>query len=212
MKKLLLLSIIFLLPLSWAFASLPGKYEVIIPNIPPEAKSLDRVNIDEVFSFTCPHCFELSKKIPFLKKVFKDKVKITVRPIGWIGENPGRLYYIGLKKGRGHQVRNRIFSFVFDQNLVKQINQKDILRNIAILEGFSGDFDKLMESPEIVKQMKDSIALAKYAQIESTPTIIIEGSITVSHNIRNLCNVINALLKDPVEKPYEQYLKFEKKK
>lgn len=211
MKKFLLLSIIFLLPLSGAFASLPGQYEVIIPNIPPAQKSLDVVHIDEVFSFTCPHCYELSKKTPLLKKVFKDKLKITARPIGWIGENPGRLYYIGLKKGRGPQVKERIFSFIFNQKLAEQINQKEILKNIAILEGFAGDFDQLMESPEIVKQMKDSMALARYAQIESTPTLIIEGAITVSHSIRNLCRIINALLKDPVESPYKQYLKLEKK-
>lgn len=211
--KILLISLIMFsfLASNLAYANLPGKYDVIIPNIPPTAKSLDKVHIDEVFSFTCPHCKDLNKQIPLIEKVFDGKVKISARPIGWVGQNPGRLFYIGMEKEKGQQVKDRIFSFVFDQNLGDQINEKTILKNVAILEGLSKDFDTMMEDPRIIKKMKDGMALADYAKIESTPTLIIEGVLTTSGDLKNLFEILNSLLKDPVDNPMQKYRKLGKK-
>ncbi len=193
------------------FADLPGKFEVIIPNIPPVARSLDKVRIDEVFSFTCSHCWELNKQIPLIEKIFEGKLEISARPIGWAGPNPGRLYYIGLEKGKGQQVKDRIFSFVFEQDLAQQINNKEILKNVAILEGLSNEFVTMMESPDIIKKMKDGIAIAEYANVDSTPTLIVENAITTSRDLKNLFELVNALLKEPVENALQKYNTLEKK-
>ena len=211
MKKTIL--ILFCSLLSWhgIFAALPGKYDVIVPNIPPKEHSLERVRVDEVFSFTCSHCYELHKQIPILEEVFGEKLKIVGRPIGWIGQNPGRLYYIGVRNEKGQQIKDRIFSFVFEQGeeIASHISTKEILRNAAILEGLEKEFDALMEDPEIIKKMKDGIDFAKRADINSTPTLVIEGSMKTSRNIENLIKIVNALLQKPVEDPLQKFYRLE---
>ncbi len=212
MKKSLLTAILLPFLLFEGIAAIPGNYDIIAPLLPPAEHSLDKVHVDEVFSFTCSHCFELNKVLPLIEKTFEGKLEIESRPVGWVGHNPGRLYYIGVKKGKGQQVKDRIFSFVFEQGeeVGNRIDTKEILKNVAILEGLSREFDELMEDPGIVKKMNDSIAFAKQADIDSTPTLVIEGAIKTSRDFGNLFGILNSLLKEPVADPMRRFKELER--
>jgi predicted DsbA family dithiol-disulfide isomerase len=190
------------------FADLSGKYDIIVPNIPPVEHSLDKIRIDEVFSFTCSHCYNFHKNAVFLEKIFGDKIEIHSIPIGWGGHNPGKLFYIAEEANKGHQVKARIFEFAFDREKGGEIYKMDVLRGVAIVEGVQNFFDEKMDSPEITKKMKAGIRLADISKIDSTPTIVIERSIKTSGDIKNLVTVINSLLKEPVKEPYLKFKQF----
>lgn len=206
-KILILCCLIFSFSLTPAFADLPGEYDIIVPNIPPAERSLDKIRIDEVFSFTCPHCYEFHKNAVFLEKIFGQKIEIHSIPIGWGGYNPGKLYYIAEQANIGHRVKARIFEFAFDREKGREIYKMDVLRGVAIVEGVQDLFDEKVDSPEITKKMKAGVRFADVAKIDSTPTIVIEKSIKTSGDIKNLVTLLNSLLKEPVEEPY---LKFKK--
>lgn len=201
-KRLLSLALAVVTFATIAVAELPGKYELIIPNIPPSEHSLDKVNITEFFSFTCGHCYNFHKNAKKLKEKFGDKIQITPNPVGWYGDNPGRLYFIGKKFGKGELVIDQIFNFVFEQsleNIGQKIFQREMLKNVALITGLTKEFNTYMDDPEIIKSMNASIETAKNFNIHSTPTIVIEGAIKTSGNIENLERIINALLKNPVK-------------
>jgi len=193
------------------FAELPGSYDIIVPNVPPVEHSKDKVRIDEVFSFTCGHCYYLYKDIKLIEAVFGDKIEIHSVPIGWGGLNPGKLLYIAEEVNLGHKVKGRIFEFAFDRNKGADIYKMDVLRSIAIMEGIHKLFDEKMASPEIIKKMKAGIRMTKIAKIDSTPTLVIEGSIKTSRNIKNLFLIINSLLKEPVKEPYAKFKQLQQK-
>ena len=56
-----------------------------------------------------------------------------------------------------------------------------------------------MDDPVIVKQMDDAMAFAKEKGVESTPTLILQGSVkVVGNDLVNLKKVLNSMLKEPV--------------
>ena len=201
MKKFALLALfsLLLIPLT-ALAVIPGKFDVIVPFSPPPANSLDQVTIHDVFAFDCPHCYDFfSNEYKALKKKFKNKVKIIQQPIGWRGPDPGRLYFIAEQKGKGDQVLAMTFDFIFNKGLGKEMFKRDKLQFVARLNGLTKEFNTMMDAPEIVKKMNDSMAYAQSKKIDSTPTLVIEDVMIPNRHYSNLVTIINALLKEPVQ-------------
>ncbi|MCP4752972.1 MAG: thioredoxin domain-containing protein [Proteobacteria bacterium] len=187
-----------LVPLS-GFSAIPGKYDMVVPHMPPRAHSLDRVVIKEIFSFDCGHCYVFHKKqLPKLKKKFGDKIKFVPQPIGWRGHDPGRLYFVARQKGKGNQVINMIFAFIHDKGLGRGMYNRDKLKFVAKLNGLSKEFETMMDDPQIVKKMTESVRYSKSRKINSTPTLVIEDVMMVDRSFANLVTIINALLKEPV--------------
>ena len=194
-KLLLILAFSFLLPLT-SFGAIPGKYEVV--GKIPKAKSLDVVEIREIFSFTCPHCNDFNKKIPTLKRRFGDKIKIIGHPIAWVGPNPAKLYYVAVLKGVHEEVKDFIFSAVFDSG-IQNINDLKILSFIANQFNINKDFQNLIDDPKIEDALKSGKEYAKLKKVTSTPTIIIQDGLKMHGDIENISVIINSLLKQPVK-------------
>lgn len=202
MKRIIAaLFVLFLLPITtFAVDEIKGDYDLVLPGFPPEPHSLDKVVMHEVFSFTCIHCFELNKEIHELKEYFGDKLEIQPQPIGWRGMEPGKLYFLAEKYGKGEAVKTTIFEFYFEKGFKDKVFTKDILRFVAKMHGLSKEFKKEIDSPEIVKKMKDSMQFGKDKQVNATPTLVIEEVIKANRDLDNLKVIINSLLKKPVKK------------
>lgn len=195
------LCLLFLLPITTvAFEEVKGEYDVVIPAFPPPAHSLDKVVMHEVLSFYCGHCYHLNQEIHELEELFGDKLEIIAQPTGWGGEEPGKLYFLAKKHGKGEAVKKMIFEYYFKKGHKKAVyTDKKLLLEIAKKNGLEKEFKKEMNSPEIIKKMKDSKRFAEEKQITGTPTLVIEDVIKANGDIENLKVVINSLLKNPVK-------------
>jgi predicted DsbA family dithiol-disulfide isomerase len=200
-KILFFLILVFSLTISTTvFCDIPGNYDLIVPNIPPKAHSLNQVTLTEVFAFDCGHCYNFAKnQIPELTKKFGNKIKLIQKPIGWRGHDPGRLFFIAEEKGKGHEVMMMIFNFIFDKGVGRSMFQRNRLKFIARRAGLYKEFQTRMDDPAIVKKMNDSIQYAEEREIHGTPTLIIEDKMIARNDLPNLITIINALLKEPVE-------------
>lgn len=198
-KQCSILLIILFIP-ALLFAKNPGRYELVIPFQAPPVHSMNQVVIHEVFAFDCGHCFNFHSKIkPRIVKKFGEKVKIIPQPIGWRGHNPGRLYFIAEKYGKGEQVIMTTFDMIFNKGLGASVFQKDILQFVAQYNGLKKEFEAMMEAPEIVAKMNKSVQYAKSKNIDSTPTLIIGDGMVPEREYNNLITIINSLLKKPVD-------------
>ncbi len=198
-NTVLILSFLALLVPATAFSEIPGEYEMIIPNVPPNEHSLDQVRIHEVFSFYCGHCYHFDKQEkPKLKKKFGDKVLFIPQPIGWEGHDPGRLYFIAEERGKGDKILMILFDYIHNKGLGKGMYQRGNLQFVAKRNGLWEEFNTLMDAPEIVNKMNASIQYAKDRSIDSTPTLVIENVLKPKRSFENLVTIINALLKEPV--------------
>jgi predicted DsbA family dithiol-disulfide isomerase len=182
------------------YAEIPGKYELIPPMQTPAANSLDQVQIDEVFAFSCGYCDKFHKSTyPRLKKRFGDKIKFVFRPVGWLGHDPGRLYYIAEEKGKGEGAMTMIFNLIHEGGLGRQMYDRDKLQFVAKKLGLSNEFKTRMDDEVIVRKMNGSVQWAADRNIDSTPTLVIEKSLKVNRDFNNMVTVINSLLKEPVK-------------
>ena len=121
-----------------------------------------------------------------------------MRPIGWRGHDPGRLYFIAEEQGKGDKVIEMIFDFVHEKGLGRSMFTRDKLRFVAKLNGLSNEFKTRMDDPNIIQKMKASAEYAEKRNITSTPTIVIENVLKAERDFNNLSTIINSLLKDPV--------------
>ena len=200
MKNRILVFLLLLaaLPIS-IMASIPGKYEMIVPHVPPQTNSVDKVTLVEVFAFDCIHCYNFNRDtLVKLEAKFGDKLIVDPKPIGWRGHDPGRLYYIAKQENKEHDVMMMVFDLVFNKGLGKQMFQRDKLQFVAKKFGLTSKFKSMMDSPDIVRQMNESVQYAQQKNVNSTPTIIIEDVLIPERSFDNLVKIINALLKQPV--------------
>jgi len=198
-KRNLLIAILLLFVPMAGFSAIPGKYEVQIPFSPPAARSLDQVTVHVVFAFDCGHCYNFHRsQQKALKRKFGNKLRLINQPIGWRGENPGRLYFIAEEEGKGEAVLMTIFDLLFNKGLGVEMFKRDKLQFVAQMNGLTEQFKSRMDSPEIVGKMRKSMNYAKERKIDSTPTVVIENVIFAERDLGNLTTIINALLKKPV--------------
>ncbi len=199
-KRLITIAFTLLIIPATIFANIPGNYELIVPQIPPPAGSLDKVTLVEVFAFDCIHCYHFNKDmLPKLKSKFGNKLEFLAKPIGWRGHDPGRLMFIAEEKGKGHEVMMTIFQMVFDYGLGEQMFTRDKLQFVAQKHGLSKEFKTMMDSPQITNKMNQSVQYAQTKNINSTPTLVIEESLIPLRQYSNLVLIINSLLKNPVK-------------
>lgn len=198
-KSLLTITVALILLPASLLADIPGDYKLVVPQIPPALRSLDKVKLAEVFAFDCVHCYYFNRDMmPELKAKFGDKLELVPKPIGWRGHDPGRLYFIAEEKGKGHDVMMSIFQMVFDYGLGEQMFTRDKLQFVARKHGLEKEFKSLMDEPRIVGKMNRSIQYSQLKNVDSTPTLIIEDSIIPVRHYSNLVLIINSLLKNPV--------------
>jgi predicted DsbA family dithiol-disulfide isomerase len=189
---------IFVFPCS-VFSEIPGRYELLVPHVPPPAHSLNKVTLVEVFAFDCIHCYNFNKDmLPQLQAKFGKKLEFIAKPIGWRGHDPGRLFFIAQEKGKGHDVMMFIFNLIFEGGLGEQMFTRDKLQFVARRFGLMKEFNTMMDSPPVVAKMNQSVQYATVRNINSTPTLIIEESIIPIREYSNLVLIINSLLKQPV--------------
>lgn len=163
----------------------------------PKQNSLDTVHVVEIFSFTCPYCFQFNNALPQLKAMFQNKLEMVHYPIAWVGPNPGKLYYLGAQKGMGQDVKNTIFR-MFHESGIKNINDPNVLEFVAQDFRLDADFKKQDVQQGLQKQLLDGQAYAQAFGVRSTPTFIIEDALIFNGSAEELIPVINSLLKEPV--------------
>ena len=78
--------------------------------------SLDMVTVHYVFAFSCPHCHHFNPVLNQLKAQFGDKIKIIGVPMPWGGDDPGRLYLLAEKRGKGDEVKDMLFDFIHEKH------------------------------------------------------------------------------------------------
>jgi len=193
--------LLFLLPLSGS-AEIKGRYKAATgPRarpIPAE-RSVDQVHIIEIFAFTCPHCMVFHRQTkPKLKKRFGNKLKIDAYPIGWVGPNPAKLYYIAQSNGKGDEMKDFIFSAIIESG-IRDINSKQVLGFIAEQYDLEKEFKADIDSKKIDAIFKKGKKYAKDFKINSTPTLVLENAIIPERDIENLSRIINSFLKEPVQ-------------
>jgi len=167
-----------------AMAQSSSGYEVISSPMPTGDKS--RVEVLEFFWFGCPHCFAFEPSINAWKADKPDYVDFVreAPPLNPSWEQHSRTFYAAQALG----IVDGMFDQTFDeihQNKKPMRDPKKIAKFIESLDlGVSAEkFRKSMESFTVETALKRSIVRAKQAEINSVPSIIINGKYRTGSSI-----------------------------
>lgn len=196
MKKIIGIGFVLLLFVSNSWAqSIQGNYKILEGKTPPKAGSLEKVKVIEVFSFTCPHCYNFQKQLSQFQKKYGEKLEISHIPIGYSGINPSKLYFIALENNKGAEIKKLIFQSFHDSG-VRNINSSETISVLAKIGEISTEFEKHKDNEAILDRIKFAKIFASSRKIARTPSFVIENSILVEGgNTNNLSLVIDSLLK-----------------
>ena len=192
-KYFLLAAIIILITSPNVFAQ---KYVQISTEKQQESKS---IIIYEFFWYGCPHCYNLEPTMERIEADLDKDTKIVKLPVAlrdsWIPH--AKLYYALQQMGKIDEVHNLIFEEIHleDNRLNTEQQMVDFLGKHGI------DTNKFMEkytSFGTEARIKKASNLAKKYQINSVPTIIVNGKYLTSgsyvSSYDELYSVINLLI------------------
>ena len=192
-KYFLLATIIILITSPNVFAQ---KYVQISTEKQQESKS---IIIYEFFWYGCPHCYNLEPTMERIEADLDKDTKIVKLPVAlrdsWIPH--AKLYYALQQMGKIDEVHNLIFEEIHleDNRLNTEQQMVDFLGKHGI------DTNKFMEKYKSFgteARIKKASNLAKKYQINSVPTIIVNGKYLTSgsyvSSYDELYSVINLLI------------------
>jgi thiol:disulfide interchange protein DsbA len=156
-----------------------GKYDLIKPPQPTDTP--DKIEVVEVFSYACPHCFTF---LPYMEKYAQSKPDyVAVRHMpavfrsSWIA--PARAFYTAQVLGIEKQIHRGIFEAI---HVDKQpMDTREDVTKFFETHGVSKtDFDKAYDSFAVETLMRKTQVMQKRYGIRGTPSIVVNGKYRVS--------------------------------
>lgn len=186
MKSRLLLLLLALLPtLALAAPAAPqvGVDYVEIPGGQPFAPLNGKVEVVEVFGYTCIHCAHFEPSVSAWKRKQPAYVRFTPVPAAFGGYwTPyARAYYAAESLGLLDKTHAAMFKALHEQRALP-IQNASVDEIASFYAGFGADrqrFADTMRSAAVDTQLERSREFATAAGIEGTPTLIINGKYRV---------------------------------
>jgi protein dithiol oxidoreductase (disulfide-forming) len=159
----------------------------------------DKIIVYEFFWYGCPHCYNLEPTINKIEaNLDKDTILVKV-PVSlrnsWL--NHAKAFIVLQQMKLDDNLHEAIFHEVHING--NRLDTKDKLSNFVSDQGYDGEsFAKLFDSFGTEIRMKKASRLAKQYQIDSVPTIIVNGKYSTSGSFVSsydeLYNVVNLLI------------------
>jgi len=185
-------------PREWKFKE-GQHYERLVPT-QPTVGSADKIEVAEVFQYTCPHCFSLD---PTLSK-WADELDPDARFVripavfNRAAQVHAQMYYTAeLLASNGTlddfgQFHTAAFNEIHRRGN-RLVSVDAIARLFARFGVSQEDFDKAWNSFPVNQKMRVGADLARRYNVSSVPTIVVNGKYRVS-NQANLLEIIDELL------------------
>jgi thiol:disulfide interchange protein DsbA len=159
---------------------LEGKDYTLIEDV---VRPLDpsKIEVVEVFAFTCPHCFHFEPKIEQWFKAQKPDVNLVQLHTSWSEqmEPYQRGYYTGVILG----IKDKIQNPVFDYYQVQHKELKNAEDWATFLSAYGVDKKTVLSTYDsfgVTSQIKQADSRTRGYKVTGTPTLVVEGKYRVS--------------------------------
>ncbi|MEM7083354.1 MAG: thiol:disulfide interchange protein DsbA/DsbL [Pseudomonadota bacterium] len=181
-------------------------YRVLSP-AQPTSSDPEHIEVAEVFMYSCPHCYNFE---PFIKNWIATEKPVGVNFLRIPAQfnRPAQLhaaaYYAAEAMGVGEQVHMPLFQAIHSKK--NPLSSQKAIKQIFVDNDVDGnDFDKAFTSFDVDTKTRQAVNLGKRYQIQSVPTLVINGryqtSGVMAKNNQRLNDIVNYLIaKEMVER------------
>lgn len=139
------------------------------------------VEVIELFSYSCPHCFRLDPIVEEWKKTLPENVTFTHVPAifrdSWL--QLAKLYYAAEATGDLERLHTVIFNAIHVDK--KRLNTEDEILDFVAEQGIDRDnFEKVMNSFSVQSKVKKALVISQTSGITGVPSMIINGQYRTS--------------------------------
>lgn len=153
-------------------------YQVITPEQP--TVSGEKVEVVELFSYACPHCYHFEPTIERWLKTKPENVKFVRMPVIFRDDWAiyAKAYYTAEALGVLDKIHGPLFSALHAQK--RRIGDEAALMAFFAEQGVSNaDFKKVFNSFAVDSKVKRSKELTRRYGINSTPSMVVNGKYRV---------------------------------
>jgi thiol:disulfide interchange protein DsbA len=190
---------VLLLPLAMSVASGAEKYvEGVQYNrleTPQPTSVPDKIEVVEMFSYACPHCFHLD---PYVNKWLKTKpddvvfirLPVVFRP-QW--EPLAKAYFTAQLLGVLDKTDTALFDAIHVKN--QNLESEAALRDFFASQGVDPkEFDKVYNSFDVAVKVNHAKLMTKRYAITGVPTLIVDGKYSVGGEGKDVFKVVDYLI------------------
>ena len=156
-----------------------GKFDAVVPPQPTDTP--DKIEVLEVFSYACPHCFSF---LPYMEKYEEEKADyVALRRMpavfrqSWIA--PARAYYTAQVLDMEQKVHRAMFEAIHVRK-ESMTAREDVMKLFVSLGVSEEDFAKAYDSFAVETLMRKSQVMQQRYGIRGTPSIVVNGKYRVS--------------------------------
>lgn len=183
----------------------PGVDYVEMPNGKPWQPLAGKVEVVEVFSYSCPHCAHFQPAFSAWKARVPKNVRVTYLPAAFNPDDPnGLAYFAGLRKGIIARAHNGLFVSIHEKGDFPLNASVDEYAAYLSAYGVNRDvLAALMRSKEVRADMARARAFQVAAEVGGTPTLVLNGRYRVlGQSVDDQFRIVNQLIqKLSVTKP-----------
>jgi len=185
MTRRLAILLLLLLPLL-ACAQSPtpveGEDYVVIPGGQPWAPRNGRIEVVEVFAYTCPHCANFQPKLEAWQRKLPRDVRVSYVPAAYNpNDNYGRAYFAAEQLGVLGRTHAELFEAIHTAQTVPMSHASiDELATFYRAQGVdTARFKAAIDGPAVAAKMQHARDFVLASGLEGTPTLIVDGKYRV---------------------------------
>ncbi|MFW5450548.1 MAG: thiol:disulfide interchange protein DsbA/DsbL [Methylophagaceae bacterium] len=136
----------------------------------------DIIEVVELFSYSCPHCFRLDPQITEWKKTLPDNVKFVHVPAifrdSWL--QLAKVFYAAEATGDLEKLHPLIFNAIHVDK--KRLTTETELLDFVAEQGIDRDaFEKTMNSFSVKSKVQKALVMSRTSGITGVPSMIVNG-------------------------------------
>lgn len=186
MTRRLLLSLLLLLPVAALAAGAPAgqplqegvDYVVIADGKPFAAPVKGKVEVVEVFGYTCPHCAHFEPQVAAWRAKRKDVNFVPLAaPFGGYWIPYAKAFYAAQELGAVARTHDAVFKAVHETGTLPR-NNPSVGELATFYAGYGVDparFTQTYDGPKVQSRMDNARAFIERSGVEGTPTLVVNG-------------------------------------
>ncbi|GAB3099840.1 thiol:disulfide interchange protein DsbA/DsbL [Lysobacter terrae] len=178
-------------------APVEGKDYEVITNGAPYDPVAGRVEVVEVFGYTCPHCAHFEPAVQAWKAKLPKDVKFTpvAAPFGGQWMPFARAYFAAKALGIADRSHEAVFRALHEDGTLPRNPSDDELAQFYTQFGVQpARFLATLNSPDVDAQMERAYGFLERSGVEGTPTMIVAGKYRITAPQADVLRVVDQLV------------------
>ncbi len=136
----------------------------------------NKIEVIELFSYSCPHCFRLDPQVQKWKETLPENVTFKQVPAifrdSWL--QLARVFYAAEATGDLEKLHPLIFNAIHVEK--RRLQTEDQLLDFVAEQGIDRDgFEKMMNSMTVKAKVKKALVLSQTSGITGVPAMVVNG-------------------------------------